>query len=382
MRTVGVEEELLLVEPETGIPIAVVGSLLSVARAPQFQGADPGEAERRSMLEAEVKQEQVEVVSPPHASLDSLATSVMAGRRAADESARQVGARAVALGTSVLPVVSHASPGRRFEEMRERFGQTFDEQLTCGFHVHVAISSPDEGVAVLDRIRPWLPVLLALSTNSPFWMGKDTSFSSYRYQAWGRWPTAGMYDVFGSAQAYRQTVESMVDTGVLLDRGMIYFDARLCERYPTVEVRLADVCMDPEHAVILAALVRALVDTVASEWRAGIAHDPVPTSRLRLAMWAASRFGIDGNFYNPLRNSESDAHSVVRALLEYVDLSLMLHGDDKRVHGSIARLLAEGTGATFQRQQFELTGSLTSVVSSAITRTNASITPNHSAITQ
>ncbi len=164
--------------------------------------------------------------------------------------------------------------------MAEHYGLTAQEQLTCGCHVHVSVESDEEGVAVLDRMRVWLPVLLALSANSPFWQGKDTRYGSYRSQVWGRWPSAGPVEIHGSAEAYHARVRSLVATGALRDEGMIYFDARLSHRYPTVEVRVADVCLDPADTVLLATLVRGLVETSAREWREG---RPVPDTSAKPA---------------------------------------------------------------------------------------------------
>ncbi|WP_143665942.1 YbdK family carboxylate-amine ligase, partial [Streptomyces griseus] len=173
------------------------------------------------------------------------------------------------------------------------------EQLTCGCHVHVSVASDEEGVAVLDRMRRWLPVLLALSANSPYWQGRDSGYSSYRSQVWGRWPSAGPVDVHGSAEAYHDRVRSLVGTGALRDEGMIYFDARLSHRYPTVEVRIADVCLDPADTVLLATLVRGLVDTAAREWRAGEPPPDIDTSLLRVATWRAGRSGLEGRLVHP-----------------------------------------------------------------------------------
>lgn len=370
LRTVGVEEEFLLVDPETGRPTAAVETALAAAHRGTSLAEDIPAEQLTPTMEREVKQEQIEAVSPPSDSIDELATAILAGRRVADAAAQSVGARAVALATSVLPVSTHAARDSRYEAMATQFGLTFREQLTCGFHVHVAIESDEEGVAVLDRIRPWLPILLALSSNSPFWMGQDTEYASYRYQAWSRWPSAGPYDIFGSAQAYRSTVSSLLNTGVLLDRGMVYFDARLCTHYPTVEIRMADVCLDPEVSVAIAALVRALVETAAQEWRTGCAPEPVPTGLLRLAMWSASRFGIEEDLVNPLLGEPCEARVAVDALLAHVQAALTSSGDAARVAGTVARVFREGTGARLQRDTFERTRSLSAVVAGCIELTH------------
>ena len=151
----------------------------------------------------------------------------------------------------------------------------------------------------MDRIRPWLPVLLALSANSPFWQGRDSAYASFRYQAWSRWPSAGPTDSFGSVEVYQQTVQQMVSTGTLLDSGMVYFDARLSEHYPTLEVRIADVCLFADDALLVAALTRALVETEARRWRAGSAIPAHRIEMLRLATWRASRSSMDDVLLNP-----------------------------------------------------------------------------------
>ncbi len=129
-----------------------------------------------------------------------------------------------ALATSPVPVEPRPLRTSRYERMTEAFGLTAHEQPTCGCHVLVEVSSDDEGVGVLDRAGPWLAVLLALSANSPFWQGLDSSYASSRYQVWGRWPSSGPTEPFGTSQAYRETVQQMVGTGTLLAPGMVYFN--------------------------------------------------------------------------------------------------------------------------------------------------------------
>lgn len=247
MRTVGIEEELLLVDVESGRPLSVAGRVLSRAqeRGVQVQGDVGVEAHDGpgGTLETELQQQQqVETDTQPCSDLAVLETELCSWRNRAMAAAREVGARVAAVGTSPMPVEPRPVVKPRYQEMVERFGLTATEQLTCGCHVHVSVDSDAEAVGVLDRIRVWLPSLLAISANSPFWQGQDSRYASFRSQAMVRWPSAGPTDVFGSADAYRKLVSGMVESGVLLDEAMVYFDARASHRYPTVEIRVADVC--------------------------------------------------------------------------------------------------------------------------------------------
>jgi carboxylate-amine ligase len=261
--------------------------------------------------------------------------------------------------------------------MAARFGLTLKEQLTCGFHVHVRVISGEEGVAVLDRIRVWLPVLLALSANSPFWQGRDSGYASFRYQAWNRWPTAGPCERFGSERAYRRHVQTLLATGVVLDEGMVYFDARLSRNHPTVEVRIADVCMEPAHATAIAAIVRALVERAAQEWRSGTPAPRLSAAQLRLAAWKASESGVEGTLLHPLLNLPCPAAEAVQALLTHIRPALAGSGDEEQVALELARILAAGTGSRRQRETMANTQSLAAVVKDAVDRTHGTGTTQH-----
>jgi carboxylate-amine ligase len=352
------EEELLLVSPETGEPVPLASGLLEGYKRPAGPGGGP-------VLTAEFQQEMIEVVTPPHATMATLEADIILGRAMADAEARRVGVRAAALGTSPLPTDPHPVQLRRFIAMTEEYGLTAREQLTCGCHIHVAVDSDDEGVAVLDRIRTWLPVLSALSANSPFWHGQDSGYASYRAQVWSRWPSAGPLDILGSPDAYHQLVHDMVSTGVLLDEGMVYFDARLSRHYPTVEIRIADVCLRPQNAVLLAGIARGLVETAAREWRAGVPPVAVPTELVRLATWKASRWGLRGELLDPLTLQPAAALAVVNVLLDHIREALEDMGDLGRVEELVDDVLAVGTGASRQLEVLHRAGELEAVVADA-----------------
>jgi carboxylate-amine ligase len=358
MRSFGVEEELILVDQETGVPLPLAPEALAAA-------PDPGEGPR---VDSEIQQEMLETQTQPQTSAALLLADVRAGRELADSLARPLGARAVALAMSPLVVRPHTTDKPRYATMVERYGATAGT-LVCGCHVHVAIDSREEGVAVLDRIRTWLPVLLGLSANSPFAQGVDTGYASFRYVAWHQWQSAGPTDVFGSVEAHDAFENMLVDTGVILDHGMLYFDARLSRKQPTLEVRIADVCLDARDTVVLAALVRALVDTAAEEWRDGVAPVAMPSAALRLAGWQAALTGAGGRLPHPVHGRETDGQQAVGALLAHVDRALTANGDRERVRRGVRRILDTGGGAGAQRASFARTERLSDVVADAVMAT-------------
>ena len=366
VRTLGVEEEMLLVDVRTGRPRSVSGQML--VRAPH-QPPEVVDGGVQGALEREFKQQQIEAHTAPAADLDTLRKELLHWRGAAVAAAREAGSNVAALATSPFPVRPVAADSSRYAWMEDRYQLTAREQLVCGCHVHVSVEGDEEGVGVLDRIRVWLPTLLALSANSPFWNGVDSGFASYRSQVLARWPSWGPSDVFGSAQAYHRLVRRMVLSSVILDEGMVYFDARLATRYPTVEIRSADVCFTAEEAVVLAALCRGLVETAAREWQTGAAAPDVPTQLLRLASWQAGREGLGGQLIDWRTGLPRPAWSVVDSLVDHVGASLQDDGDLAIVHEGLARLRDEGNGAIRQRATLERTGSLVDVVAESVRAT-------------
>ncbi|WP_435735770.1 glutamate--cysteine ligase [Cellulosimicrobium sp. PMB13] len=358
-RTVGVEEEFLLVG-EDGRPVAKAQEALEATGTSDKDGGT-------GSLESEFMEEQLETATHPRTELEDLAKEIRAGRARAQEAADQVGARVAALSTSPLPFEGTTVGRLRYLEARAAFGLTAREQLTSGCHVHVAVADDTEGVAVLDRIGPWLATLLALSTNSPYWQGEDSGYASFRSQVWSRWPTSGPARSFGSPEAYHDAVASLVATGTILDQAMVYFDARLSARYPTVEIRIADVCLDPDTAALVAALARGLVETAAREAAAGKDAPELRTELLRTASWRAGRSGLGEDLVSPLTWRPAPAHDVVGQLVTHVREALVDNDDLDTVTELLGRLWSRGNGAARQREWFaESGGDLRVVVEKAV----------------
>jgi carboxylate-amine ligase len=312
----------------------------------------------------------IEAITRPHDRADDLADDIVAARAAADRAARGAGARAVALATSPLPVVPHATQSPRYGTIMRTYGALARRSLTCGLHVHVGLESDEEGVAVLDRIRSWLPLLVALTANSPFSDGEDTGHASWRTVAWQQWPQAGPSDIFGGVTAYREHERRLLASQVLLDGGMLYFAARLSRNHPTVEVRVADVPLDVETTTTVAALTRALVDTAAAEWRSGIAPLDVSTSELRLATWQAALAGVRGPLIDPTSGLPTSPRRAFSRLLTHLQPALQANGDDRLVTEGLAAALQDGTGADVQRRSFRGPDGLAEVVRAAVERTH------------
>src|SRR5699024_9050831 len=211
---------------------------------------------------------------------------------------------------------------------------------TNGFHIHVAINSREEAVIALDRIRVWLPVLLALSGNSPFAKGVDSGFASYRYQKWTRWPNSGPTERYGSATAYETQCQALFNSQVPLDAGMLYFDARPSDHQPTIEVRVADVCLKAEHAAVIAAITRALVETAIRNQDQK--PPPVPVTVLRSWTWQASRYGVDSELIQPDTGKPAPAAEVVDQLLDGVRPVLSEYNELSTVETVVTDILQSG----------------------------------------
>jgi glutamate---cysteine ligase / carboxylate-amine ligase len=341
VRTVGVEEEFLLVSADASQLVAAGDQVARLAKSL---------ADDDSAADHELKQEQAEIGSPPCSSLDELRAQLVDRRASLAAAAASVDARIAALGTCPLPGDTSTTAEPRYRRLIERFGTvTGGEQLTCGQHVHVNVGSDDEAVAAVDRLQPWLHIIRAVSANSPFWQERDTDYASYRSVLWQRWPTAGPTQPFGSMARYRDTVERLIRGGVALDEAAIYFDARVSARYSTVEIRVADVSTDLDRTVAIAALCRALVEQVLESWRAG---EPTPSIRseyLHGAGWAAARNGMSDRLFALPEAEPVSARAALDRLVEFVRPALDRFGDTDLVDADLARLHESGTGAEQQR---------------------------------
>jgi carboxylate-amine ligase len=337
--TVGVEEEFLLVSADGSL------SALGPALADDTEEPD-GELQR------ELAQCQVEAASSVCGRAEEVLAQLDAMRGRLAKAAARRDCRLIATATPIQARNTRlkVTPEHRYRRMAEHFGEITQTGLTCGCHVHVRVPDRETGVRVSNHLRPWLPLFLALTANSPYNDGRDTGYASWRHVLWSRWPSAGPPPVFGSLDEYESTVAAMLRSGAMLDRGMLYWDIRLSDQHPTIEVRISDVTRDPTYAAIAAALLRGLVHRTLDDSDA----EPVavPTDVLRASLWRAARDGLAGSCLTPDGEQLRPAVAQLRDLAK--DLAPTLHalGDGAFVEDALEDALERGGGAQRQRDAY------------------------------
>src|SRR3954463_8839661 len=334
--TFGVEEEFLLVDPDNGEPVA---RNATVARRAKERGVD---------LQLELTSCQVETATDIAGSSDQLREELTRLRRIASEAAEAAGARLLAV--ALPPTVPHQFPitdKPRYRKIAERFGMIAHEQGISGCHVHVAVPDREAAIRVGNRLRPWLPLLLGLTANSAVYRNTDTGYASWRGILWQRWPSAGPPPVFESAAEYDAVVHMLQETGAMLDDGMVYWDVRPSAKFPTIEVRVADVPATVAETVLLATLIRATVMTALADERCGEPTLPLAPHALKAAYWKSARDGLDGNAVDLLEShAVLPARKLLEHLVEHVRPALEDLGDYDMARDELARVVEQGNGAT------------------------------------
>lgn len=339
---IGAEEEFHLVDEVSGRLVPRADTLLAKLPRPGFT--------------RELQQSVVEHNSRVHDSLDGLHADLTAARRRLDEAAALLGLAPVAAGTVPLaPAAAHdITPEPRYLGMADDYRRIADEQLVCSAQIHVDVPDRDTAVRAMCPLSPWLPPLLALSASSPFWLGTDTGYASWRTMLWQRWPTAGPAGCYRDAAEYEAAADALIGSGVITDTGMLYQDVRPSAHQDTLELRICDACPRAETVVLIAGLFRALVHDALDRLARGAAprcdghHE-----WLRAAAWRAARSGLEGPLVDPLTRRPAPAADVLRRMLLRLVPALEAHGDVATVRALLDEALLTGSAAHRLRRTAE-----------------------------
>lgn len=350
--TLGVEEEFLLVDAVEPRGIEAVDQVF-----------DQLSDDLKDSTQYEYMRSQIELASPPQLEARNLWGAMTRLRTGLAAAADRAGARLIAVGAGPAAgphtrIVERA----RYRRMRERFGDLSPGQGLNGMHVHVSVPDPETGVQILNHLRPWLPILQAATANSPLFAGHDSGYASWRSMLWERWPTVGPTPYLESHRHYETLVSDLIASGAMLDEGMLYWYARLSARYPTVEIRLGDVCPTLDDSLLLATLTRALVAALLEEVRDGTPAPDVAQPLLAAAHWRAAHDGLEGLNIDMATRETRPAWRLMRQLFDYVRPQLDRHGDLEMATVLMGRLRAKGTGAARQRAILARSGSVAEVV--------------------
>lgn len=358
--TVGVEEEYQIIDRQTRELHSRAAHILPGARAAVGDQVTP-----------ELYLSQIEIGTPICRTLAEVRAELLRLRREVIAAAERQGNW---IGAAATHPFSHwadqqLTPKARYIGIAQDYQQLAREQLIFGCHVHVGISDREAAIHVMNRTRPWLAVLLALSANSPFWLGADTGYGSFRTEIWRRWPMAGTPQVFRSRAEFDALVRALVATGSIEDGTKIYWDVRPSARFETLEFRMADVCLTVDEAVMTAGLARALARTCHAQ---ALRDEPADNARpelLRAAKWRAARYGLDADLIDVEEAVALPARRVVEKLLAFLRPALEEHGEWDETSAHVRETLARGNGATRQRATYTRSGSLQEVVDFIVAET-------------
>src|SRR5918998_4448150 len=342
--TVGVEEEFQLVDPATR------------ELAPGIEGVLGAVPEGFERIKPELFQPCVEMLTPVFSNASELGRRLVALRR---EVVRPVGKAGLGLAASGLhpfsdPFAQPFTPGERYRRMEEELGSLARLQMIYALHVHVAVPDEEAAIRATNALLRHVPLLVALSANSPFWRGEDTGFASARVKIRDASPRSGLPPTFGGWEEFEDYTQRLVAAGSIPDSSWFWWDVRPHPVHGTVELRVPDVQAEPAYAVALAALTQCLVAT---------AEDYAPEDARFVSenKWRAIRRGLDAIFYDFSSGEEKGARETARDLVRRLHPVSQDLGCEAELDG-VLEILERGTGAELQRAAYEKRGSLEDVI--------------------
>ena len=341
--TVGVEEEFQLVDPASRALVPAVDDVISAG-------------DGTNLVTSELSRSCVEMVSPIFGTVAGLAGELPALRREVGALARAGGAEIVAAGTHPFsePTEQPLAGGVHNRRLEHEMGWVARTQAIYGLHVHVAVPDGDAAIAAVNELARRVPLLVALSANSPFWRGADTRLASTRSKIFEMFPRSGLPPAFREWGDFVGHVEVLVASGSIPDASWCWWDARPHPKFGTVELRAPDVQTDASHTAALAALVQCLV--AGADGRPP--EDPLLITENK---WRAVRHGMDATFYDFAVGKPVGARPLARQLVEELRPISQELRCEAELEG-VLEIVERGNGAGLQRAAFEKGGSLEDLV--------------------
>jgi len=356
--TIGVEEEFQIVDPETGELRSHVSELVAAT------------AHLDEQVKPELHQSIVEIGTKICSDVEELRTEMRRTRLELVSAAERVNLAVAAAGTHPFSnwLDQVISPGKRYEKIVEELQQLARSLLIFGMHVHVAVPDRTTIIDLMNMSRYFLPHLLALSTISPFWVGRDTGLKSFRTTVFRRFPRTGVPDHFSSWSEYENYVNLLIKLHCIDDAKKIWWDVRPHPTFGTLEFRVCDVVPRVEEATAIAALTQAIVVKLHRLYTKNMGFRMYPRALIEENKWRAARWGVEGNLIDFGKQAEVPMRQLGEELLEFVDDVVDDLGSREALQ-PIHTILEQGTSAERQMRVYKETGDLKAVVRQIVEET-------------
>jgi carboxylate-amine ligase len=369
--TIGIEEEYQTVDPVTR----------DLRSHIQVELLEKGKMILQERVKAEMHQSVVEVGTGICNNIKDAKAEVKLLRRNIIRLARENGLRVASVATHPFSDwrTQEIHPDARYKDIVEDMQLVARANLIFGLHVHVGIEDRETAIHMMNHARYFLPHLLALSTNSPFWLGMNTGLKSYRCKVFDKFPRTNIPDYFPSWGEYENFIKLLIKTNCIDNAKKIWWDIRPHPFFNTIEFRVCDIPMRADETIAIAALIQA---TVAKLYKLYSANQGFRLYRRALIMenkWRASRYGLDGKLIDFGKQTEVPARDLIHEYLHFVD-DVVDELDSREELNYIHTMLERGSGADRQLRVFEETGDLKKVVDYIIEETEAGLEEESEAV--
>jgi glutamate---cysteine ligase / carboxylate-amine ligase len=357
--TIGIEEEYQIIDPATRELTSYVTRIL-----------EEGKSFLHEWVKPEMHQSQIEIGTAVHETVGDARADLISLRQAVSEAAGRKELKIAAAGTRPFSSwqKSQITPFDRYLGLAKDMGVLAQQLLIFGTHVHIGVEDPDLRIDLMNQARNYLAPLLALSTSSPFWEGRNTGLKSYRSIVFRSFPRTGIPPAFTSYQHFTEMLEALAQSGCIEDGTRLWWDIRPSVKYPTIEFRVCDVCTRIDETLCLAAITQALMAKLYRLRRDGLTVRLYPREMLYENKWRAMRYGVDGELIDFTERRAIPAREVVHQLLEFIDDVVDELGSRQEIEYA-RTIMREGTSADRQLRRYQETGDPLAVVDLLIEET-------------
>ncbi len=359
--TLGVEEEFQIVHPETRELRSYVSQLLE-------EGGQ--QSLLRERVRPEMHQSVVETGTGICRDIRQARSEICELRSELNGLASKHGLRIVAAGTHPFSdwKSQEITDGERYKVIVEDLQDVARANLIFGLHVHVGIKDKETAIALANQIRYFLPHILALSTSSPFWLGRNTGLKSIRSEIFKRFPRTGIPGHFDSYHQFQSYVDLLVKTGCIDNAKKIWWDVRAHPFFDTVEVRICDMSTRIDDTIALAALIQAIMGKLYLLYRRNMGFREYARELVEENKWRAVRYGIDGQLIDFGKQEQVPLRGLISELLDFVSEAADIFKSQDELD-RVRKILVEGTSADKQLAVHAQTNSYQAVVDHLISET-------------